>query len=72
MCDLSIVNGVIVSSVHDEPALQGGVAIRDGRIAVLGGAVSGAAKQVLDAAGRAVCPGIMPKRPNSLIRNDRS
>jgi N-acyl-D-amino-acid deacylase len=59
MYDVKIVNGTIISGVEGEQPWPGCVAVKDGRIAALGRDISGPARQTLDAAGQAVCPGFI-------------
>ncbi len=59
MFDLKILNGMILTGADAAPARPGCVAVKNGRIAAVGAAVSGEARQVLDAAGQTVCPGFM-------------
>ena len=55
--DLKIVGGTVVDG-SGRPAYAGDVGIRDGRIAALG-RVDGAARETVDATGRAVAPGFV-------------
>lgn len=57
MHDLIIDNGLVFDGLGN-PAREGGVAIRDGRIAAVGKDL-GTARQVIDAGGKAVMPGII-------------
>ena len=52
-------NGMIYDSVHPEP-YQGDVAIRDGRIAAVGGEVAALpGEEILDVSGKRVYPGLV-------------
>ncbi|NLE68301.1 MAG: amidohydrolase family protein [Lentisphaerae bacterium] len=59
MFDLKIVNGLIFAGASAGQPWPGCVAVKDGRIAALGAAISGSARHVLDAAGQAVSPGFI-------------
>jgi len=58
MFDLLIRNGLIVDGTGAEPRL-GDIAIHDGLLAQVGGAVEGEATQEVDASGRIVTPGFV-------------
>jgi len=58
MFDLVIRNGLIVDGTGAEPRL-GDIAIHDGLLAQVGGAVEGEATQEVDASGRIVTPGFV-------------
>lgn len=57
MFDVIVKGGRVVDG-SGQPAFQGDVAVKDGRIAAVG-QVQGAARQVIDAAGRVVAPGFI-------------
>ena len=59
MYDMKIVNGTMISGAEGEQPWPGCVAVKDRRIAALGRDISGPARQTLDAAGQAVCPGFI-------------
>ncbi|NLG36008.1 MAG: amidohydrolase family protein [Lentisphaerae bacterium] len=59
MYDVKIVNGTMISGAEGEQPWPGCVAVKDRRIAALGRDISGPARQTLDAAGQAVCPGFI-------------
>ncbi len=58
MFDLRIDNASIIDGTGERPAFSGGIGISDGRIVEVG-AVSGAAKRVINADGLAVTPGFV-------------
>jgi N-acyl-D-aspartate/D-glutamate deacylase len=58
MYDILIKGGTVVDG-SGAPGFTGDVAVKDGRIAAVGPAVAGEARQTLDAAGRIVAPGFI-------------
>ena len=55
--DKIIRNGTIVDGTGGMPAYRGDVAIKNGKIAMMGGRIQGSAKEELDATGCVVAPG---------------
>ncbi len=58
MLDLKIVNGLLVTG-DGAPGQPGELGIRHGKITAINQTVSDDAQQVLDAAGKMVCPGFI-------------
>ena len=58
MYDILIKGGRVVDG-SGNPAFEGDVALKDGRIAAIGPALSGEARQVVEAGGRVVAPGFI-------------
>ena len=56
MHDIVIKNGTLVDGTGSPP-VSGDVAIRDGRIAAVGGSINGEARRTIDADGALVTPG---------------
>lgn len=56
--DVKIVNGLIIDGTGN-PAYRAEIGVRDGKIARIATRVEGEAAQVIDAEGRAVCPGFI-------------
>lgn len=57
-CDLLLVNGQIVDG-GGAVAVPGGVAVADGRIVAVGNCAGWHAAELIDVAGRAICPGFI-------------
>ncbi len=55
--DKIIRNGTIVDGTGSMPAYRGDIAIKNGKIAMIGGRIQGSAKEELDATGCVVAPG---------------
>jgi len=64
MHDILIRGGTLFEGTG-KPSVEGDLAIADGRIAAVGGSVSGTAKKIIDAAGLAVAPGFIDIKTHS-------
>ncbi|MGY8985716.1 MAG: N-acyl-D-amino-acid deacylase family protein [Sphingomonadales bacterium] len=72
--DTVIINGVIFDGLGGEP-YEGGIAIKDGKIAAIGDVVTSASSNVINADGKAITPGfinMLSWSVNSIIEDGRS
>lgn len=64
MFDILIKNGQIVDG-SGEPAFMGDIAVKDGKIAMIAPSIDGEAKEIIDASGLQVTPGLIDSHTHS-------
>lgn len=66
--DVIVKGGMIVDGLRT-PRYKSDIAIKDGKIAKIGGLGSGSATKVLDASGLIVAPGLLTFTPTTMRRS---